>query len=316
MQQADIRKAADLIGEGQLVAMPTETVYGLAGDARNSRAVTSIFAVKDRPRFNPLICHVQDLEAAQRLGDFNDVALKVANAFWPGPLTLVVPLRENAGLSDLVTAGLETVALRVPNHPVAQALLKATGCPLAAPSANRSGRVSPTLAEHVRADLGGDVAMVLEGNGTQVGIESTIIDATGDAAHLLRLGAVTREALERVLGTVIGLPKSGDGKVRAPGQLTSHYAPSVPVRLNVITPKPGEALLAFGPEVPAHRGPVLNLSPAGSLDEAARNLFSYLRALDRDDIGAIAVMAIPNVGLGEAINDRLARAAAPRGIDG
>ena len=312
MQHLDISKAADLIRAGTLVAVPTETVYGLAADATNSEAVSEIFAVKSRPLFNPLICHVADIRAAQDIGLFNSDSLKLAEAFWPGPLTLVLPLRAESGLSDLVTAGLDTVAIRVPAHPIAQALLRDVGRPLAAPSANRSGRVSPTTAAHVRADLGEDVALVLDGDAAAVGIESTIVDCSGRSATLLRHGAVTREMLERELAHSVMVGEEAPQKVRAPGQLKSHYAPRALVRLNARRAEQGEALLAFGSDVPAHDGPLLNLSASGDLAEAARNLFSSLRALDREDIHTIAVMPVPNEGLGKAINDRLARAAAPR----
>lgn len=312
MQHLDISKAADLIRAGKLVAVPTETVYGLAADATNSEAVSEIFAVKSRPLFNPLICHVADIRAAQDIGLFNSDSLKLAEAFWPGPLTLVLPLRAGSGLSDLVTAGLDTVAIRVPAHPIAQALLRDVGRPLAAPSANRSGRVSPTTAAHVSADLGEDVALVLDGDAAAVGIESTIVDCSGRSATLLRHGAVTREMLERELAHPVMVGEEAPQEVRAPGQLKSHYAPRALVRLHAKRAERGEALLAFGPNIPAHDGPVLNLSASGDLAEAARNLFSSLRALDREDIHTIAVMPVPNEGLGKAINDRLARAAAPR----
>ena len=303
--QAGLAAAADLLRQGQLVAFPTETVYGLGGDARSDRAVARIFAAKGRPRFNPLIVHVPDVAAAREFGVFDDRAERLAAAFWPGPLTLVLPLR-SAGLSDLVTAGLASVAIRVPAHPVAQALLRASGGPLAAPSANPSGRVSPTRADHVMAGLAGRIAAVLDGGPCAVGVESTIVGLVG-AAELLRSGGVVLEALEAVLGPL----SSGEPQVRptAPGQLASHYAPEAAVRLGAVSVDPGEIGLGFGPGAFD-----LNLSDSGDLVEAAANLFHMLRQADRLAAGrGIAVAVVPEVGLGRAINDRLRRAAAPRG---
>ena len=245
--EAAIREAGRVLREAGLVAMPTETVYGLAGDATNGRAVASIYAAKGRPSFNPLIVHVESLDQASRLGTFSEAALQLARAFWPGPLTLVVPRRGDSGIADLVTAGLDSVAIRMPNHPVALALMAAAGRPLAAPSANRSGRLSPTRAEDVAAEFGNEVAMVLDGGACPHGIESTVVDATGESLALLRPGAVTAEAIEAV--TAKPLARGGQVSTRpnAPGQLESHYAPSARVRLNATTVAPDEALLAFGP---------------------------------------------------------------------
>jgi L-threonylcarbamoyladenylate synthase len=312
MPTNDIDAAVSALLAGRLVAIPTETVYGLAADATNTAAVASIFAAKHRPRFNPLICHVASAADAASFAILNDTAKQLTDAFWPGALTLVLPLRTDANISDLVTAGLDTVAVRVPAHPVALQVLQAVGRPLAAPSANRSGRVSPTTLEHVQFEFTPDVAMGLDGGPSQLGLESTIVDATQDRVRMLRLGSVTREAIEESLGEPLALVEPGKQPIQAPGQLQSHYAPSAQLRLNVRHPKPHEALLAFGCEVPAHAGPMANLSEAGDVTEAARNLFSALRTLDTTGASTIAVMPIPEKGLGEAINDRLRRAAAPR----
>jgi L-threonylcarbamoyladenylate synthase len=306
-----IARAGRLIRGGKLVAMPTETVYGLAGDATADRAVAAIFAAKARPRFNPLIVHVANASGAAKLAVFDARARKLAKAFWPGPLTLVLPRKAGAALSLLAAAGLETLALRVPAHPVARALIRAAGRPLAAPSANRSGRVSPTTAQHVAAELGGRVALILDGGPCRVGVESTVLDLSGARAALLRPGGVPREAIEALIGRVV-LPRA-TATVRSPGQLASHYAPDRPLRLNARRVRAGEALLAFG-AVPRGADPaaVLNLSARRDLTEAAANLFAGLRALDRAPFAAIAVAPIPRHGLGLAINDRLRRAAAPR----
>jgi L-threonylcarbamoyladenylate synthase len=306
---ATIARAAALLRAGQLVAFPTETVYGLGGDATNDHAVAAVFAAKARPRFNPLIVHVRDLAEAETLAVFTAVARRAAARFWPGPLTLVLPRQLSAALSLLASAGLDTVAIRVPVHPVAQVLLREAGRPIAAPSANRSGRVSPTSAAHVAEDLGDDVAMILDDGPTPVGLESTILDLSGEAPALLRPGAVTFEALTELLGP-IALP--GPGLPKSPGMLASHYAPRLPVRLAATEARPGEALLAFGGDAPPGFAEVLWLSRAGDLAEAAANLFAMLRRLDRPAFTGIAVMPIPEHGLGRAINDRLRRAAAPR----
>ncbi len=304
-----IEWAAGLIRSGQLVAFPTETVYGLGADATQDQAVAAIFEAKGRPRFNPLIVHVPDLASARQLGRFGPLAVTLAQACWPGPLTLVVPRATNCPISQLATAGLDTIALRVPRHAVALALLVAAGRPIAAPSANPSGHVSPTLAEHVAADLKERVAMILDGGPAEVGLESTVVDATGSQPVMLRSGGTTREEIERACGQVSLLATEGGERPVSPGQLLSHYAPSVPVRLNVVSLRADEALLAFGPSLPATSGLVFNLSPGADLREAAANLFAGLRSLDRPGVSAIAVMAIPHTGLGTAINDRLTRAA-------
>jgi L-threonylcarbamoyladenylate synthase len=307
---AAIARAAALLRAGRLVAFPTETVYGLGGDAMNDGAVAAIFAAKARPRFNPLIVHVRDLPEAETLAIFNSPARHAATRFWPGPLTFVLPRQPAAGLSLLASAGLDTVAIRVPDHPVAQALLREAGRPIAAPSANRSGRVSPTEAAHVAEDLGNDVALILDGGPTPVGLESTVLDLSGEAPALLRPGAVTLEALTEVLGP-IAFP--GSGIPKSPGMLASHYAPRLPVRIGATAARSGEALLAFGPNAPPGFAEVLWLSRSGDLPEAAANLFAMLRRLDSPSFTGIAVMPIPEHGLGRAINDRLSRAAAPRG---
>ena len=309
-----IEEAARLLNDGELVAFPTETVYGLGADATNGRAVAAVFETKGRPQFNPLIVHVPDLAAAERIAVVGPHARLLAEVFWPGPLTLVLKRRAESGLSDLVTAGLDTVAVRVPAHPVAQALLTATGKPLAAPSANRSGRVSPTRAQHVADDFGDDVRLVLDGGDTGYGVESTVVDASRfDGIRLLRPGAVTRGALQAVLMGPLAEDDAPDAtRPNSPGQLASHYAPNALLRLDATDVRPGEALLSFGPNPPATDGPAINLSASGDLAEAAAALFASLRALDRSGVAAIAVMPIPEHGLGEAINDRLRRAAAPR----
>ena len=303
-----LARAADLLRQGQLVAFPTETVYGLGGDARSDTAVARIFEAKDRPRFNPLIVHVPDTAAARRIALFDDRAERVAAAFWPGPLTLVLPLRPDAGLSPLVTAGLDSVALRVPAHPVARALLTAFGGPVAAPSANPSGRVSPTRARHVIDGLSGRIAAVVDGGACAVGVESTILGLVGGAA-LLRPGGIPAEALEDCLGHPLANCGSAE-RPNAPGQLASHYAPASAVRLNALARQQGEFWLGFGPDA---TDADLNLSPSADMVEAAANLFHYLRQADTAASGRpIAVSPIPEHGLGRAINDRLRRAAAPR----
>jgi L-threonylcarbamoyladenylate synthase len=292
-----------LLGQGALVAFPTETVYGLGADARDGQAVAAIYEAKGRPAFNPLIVHVPDAAAAKAFGEWSPTAEQLAQAFWPGPLSLVLPLRDGHGLSSLVTAGLDTVALRVPKHPAAQALLRAFGGPVAAPSANPSGRISPTTAQHVLEGLGGKVAAILDDGPCSVGLESTIIGLRG-APQLLRPGGVAQEDIEAVLGTSLA-PATGN-EVSAPGQLVSHYAPAAPVRLNARSAHPGEVYLGFG-----NMSCDLNLSPSGNLREAAAHLFDHLHRLDHTG-KPIAVAPIPATGLGLAINDRLKRAAAPR----
>ena len=307
--------AAAHLRAGRLVAFPTETVYGLGANACDGAAVAGIYAAKGRPRFNPLIVHVTSVAAAMCLAVFDDASERLAERFWPGPLTLVLPARPSNGIADLTTAGLDTIAIRVPSHPIALDLIARAGVPVAAPSANRSGHVSATTADHVRSDLGGDVAMILDGGATVHGLESTIVALLAGGAHLLRPGAVPREAIAAVLGRAVldgSRPATPDAPI-APGQLASHYAPAARVRLDATDVQPGEALLAFGPNPLPATGPVFNLSPRGDLVEAAANLFTALRALDAAGAGAITAMPIPDTGLGEAINDRLRRAAAPRG---
>ncbi|MEQ8825074.1 MAG: L-threonylcarbamoyladenylate synthase [Filomicrobium sp.] len=319
--QAAIEKAARVLREGGLVAMPTETVYGLAANAQNDRSVARIFEAKGRPRFNPLIVHIPDVAAAEQLAVFNDTARQLAETFWPGPLTLVLPRKADSGLSELVTAGLSTVALRVPGHPTTQALLRAAGVPVAAPSANRSGHISPTSSEHVAADLDGRIDMILDGGPCNVGVESTVVTFADDEKStpvLLRPGGITPHDIQTATGLQLRHPENptNDTAPRSPGQLTSHYAPTARLRLNVSQPEPGEALLAFGSELPPHCGPMVNLSATGDLQEAAANLFAALRDLDQHGCNSIAAMKIPKIGLGIAINDRLLRAAAPKVPDG
>ena len=304
---AGIAQAADLLRQGELVAFPTETVYGLGGDARSDRAVAGIFAAKGRPSFNPLIVHLPDLAAAEAIAEFGPRARDLAAAFWPGPLPLVLPLRADAGISPLVTAGLSTVAIRVPAHPLAQRLLRAFGGPVAAPSANPSGRVSPTRAEHVLDGLSGRIAAVLDGGPCAVGLESTILLADPDPI-LLRPGGLPVEALEAELGTRLASAAPA-AKPTAPGQLASHYAPDAAVRLDATSARDGEVLVGFG----AVKGS-LTLSDTGDLVEAAARLFQTLREADRlaGPGGHIAFAPVPDTGLGRAINDRLRRAAAPR----
>ncbi len=303
---AAIAAAARALRRGLLVAFPTETVYGLGADATNAQAVAAIYAVKGRPKRNPLICHVASVAAARLLGCFDARAELLARAFWPGPLTLVLPRRPDCRAVAQVSAGLASIALRVPSHPVALKLLQALRRPLAAPSANPSGRVSPTTARHVAADLGAGVAMVLDGGACAVGVESTVIDLCGRRARLLRPGGVARSGIEALIGP-LGAPRRG--RVAAPGMLASHYAPKLPVRLGARAPKGREALLAFGGPAPAGFVMVRNLSPKADLKQAARRLFAYLRALDDPRWRRIAVMPIPEDGIGAAINDRLRRAA-------
>ena len=302
---AGLQRAAEILRDGGLVSFPTETVYGLGADARDDRAIAGIYAAKRRPSFNPLIVHVADTVAAQRYVQFNDVATRLADAFWPGALTLVLPLVDGAGVSKLVTAGLETLAVRVPDHPVAKGLLEAFDGPIAAPSANPSGRVSPTTATHVLAGLAGRIDAVVDGGACGVGVESTIVSCIGEPA-LLRAGGIPVEAIEACLGHSLAQPDDPSTPI-SPGQLESHYAPHGKVRLNAKSVRDGEVLLGFGAV-----GADLNLSVSGDLTEAAANLFSCLHKLDEMGAKAIAVSPIPDQGLGRAINDRLKRAAAPR----
>lgn len=299
-----VDEAARLILGGLPVALPTETVYGLAADATNGEAVARIYAAKGRPSFNPLIVHVADLDAAERIAVFDPLARSLAARFWPGPLTLVLPLRRDAPISSLVVAGLPTIALRVPAHPAMQALLAATGRPLAAPSANASGRISPTRAEHVLASLGGRIPLILDAGAARHGIESTIVGVSQGAARLLRPGPLG----EAELGITLSAPPVG--AIEAPGQMQSHYAPAKPLRLDAAAPEPGEWMIGFG-TVPGDS----NLSTSGDLVEAAATLFDRLYEAETQRCAAIAIAPVPRDGLGLAINDRLARAAAPRRDD-
>jgi L-threonylcarbamoyladenylate synthase len=315
VDNAAIALAGDILRSGGLVGLPTETVYGLAADATNPEAVARIYEAKGRPRFNPLISHVADLDHALEHGIFDSTALMLAEAFWPGPLTLVVPLRPGSPISDLARAGLDTVALRVPGRAEARAIIAAAGRPLAAPSANRSGRISPTTAQDVAKELGAKVDVIIDAGAADVGVESTVIACLGNTATMLRPGGVPREALEKIATIAIDSRAAGTDTLRSPGQLASHYAPFAPLHTNVTNPPPDHAVLAFGYEnilSPGHLGMVINLSDRGDLREAAGRLFSALRELDATQPPAISVAPIPRHGLGEAINDRLARAAAPR----
>jgi L-threonylcarbamoyladenylate synthase len=300
---AAIAHAAKLFGRGQPVAVPTETVYGLAGDAGDGEAVARIYAAKGRPGFNPLIVHVANLADAEMLGEFSDLAHSLANRFWPGPLTLVLPLRSGAPIAPLITAGLPTIAIRIPAHPAMQALLAAARTPLAAPSANASGRISPTRAEHVLASLGGRIPLIIDGGPTALGLESTIVAVKGDEARLLRSGPIPAESFGIPVAT------ANSPSIESPGQLRSHYAPRKPLRLDAQGRRGGEWLIGFGPiEGDA------SLSVSGDLIEAAAKLFAALHEADRQPSASIGVAPIPETGLGAAINDRLRRAAAPRAM--
>ena len=308
--------AARALADGGLVAFPTETVYGLGADAANPAAIARLYQAKGRPAFHPLITHVGDLGAARQIGRFDRDALALAEAFWPGPLTLVLPKTGDCAVADLATAGLDTVAIRIPAHPVAQEILRLFGGPVVAPSANLSGHVSPTTAAHVQSDLAGRIDLIVDGGPVAVGVESTIVGCF-DEAVLLRPGGLPRGDIERVLGRKLVQPPgdADSGRPVAPGMLASHYAPRTLVRLDACNVEPGEALLAFGPVAVSGvdaATSVMNLSARGDLDEAAANLFGYLRALDVHGAHTIAVMPVPHHGLGEAINDRLRRAAVPR----
>ena len=315
-----VRQAARALSAGGLVAFPTETVYGLGADATNAVAIARLYAAKGRPAFNPLIAHVADVAAARALAVFDAEPEKLAAAFWPGPLTLVLRKRLECPVAELATAGLDTIAVRVPDHPVARDIVRALGKPIVAPSANRSGHVSPTTAAHVLADLRGRVDLIVDGGPTPVGVESTIVACVDGHALLLRPGGLPRADIEHVLGRPLAdapvMRIDGDAEAPlAPGMLASHYAPKAGLRLNATSVHAGDALLAFGEKLPpgAERAVrMLNLSRRGNLVEAAANLFSHLRALDAAGASTIAVMPVPHDGLGEAINDRLARAAAPR----
>ena len=316
--EAAVAAAARCLKEGGLVAFPTETVYGLGADAAQAPAIARLYEAKGRPSFNPLIAHVADIDAARRIARFDATASALAEAFWPGPLTLVLPKTADCAVAELATAGLDTVAIRVPAHPVARDILRAFGGAVVAPSANLSGHVSPTTAAHVASDLSGRIDLILDAGAVAVGVESTIVGCF-EVPMLLRPGGLPREAIEGVLGHALQrLPEDAvndNDQPLAPGMLASHYAPRTPVRLNAGHVEPDEALLAFGKAEltgASSAKAVMNLSAAGSLAEAAANLFGYLRSLDAKGARAIAVMPVPHRGLGEAINDRLRRAAVGR----
>jgi L-threonylcarbamoyladenylate synthase len=300
----DLRVAVEALRAGRLVIMPTETVYGLAADAGDAAAVARIYEAKERPAFNPLIAHVVDTAAARAIADLDDRALALAEAFWPGALTIVAPIGDSRAICDLARGGLDTVAVRAPAHPLARELLRAFGGPLVAPSANRSGRPSPTTLADAVAETGAAASHALDGGTCRIGLESTVVSLIGGSARLLRPGAVTRDQIEALVGP---LAEADLDARRSPGRLARHYAPNAPVRLDVSSPRPGEAYLAFG--MAATDPAVFNLSPGRDLAEAAANLFAFLRAADRLAPPAISIAPIPRSGLGEAINDRLKRAA-------
>nr|WP_245498075.1 L-threonylcarbamoyladenylate synthase [Hansschlegelia quercus] len=308
----DAEEAGALLARGGLVAFPTETVYGLGADAGNAAAVASLYGAKGRPSFNPLIAHVPSVVEARTVAVFDVDAERLAAAFWPGPLTLVLPAASGCPVCELARSGLETVAVRAPDHPIAEAILRAAGRPIVAPSANRSGRVSPTTADHVLTDLDGLIDAVLDGGATRVGLESTIVACLGGAATLLRPGGVPREAIEAALGRALALPAEDEHAPASPGRLASHYAPAAALRLDAAAPAAGEAWLGFGPD-DVTDGVRDTLSASGDLAEAAARLFTTLRSLDATGVARIAVAPIPVGGLGDAIRDRLKRAAAPRG---
>jgi L-threonylcarbamoyladenylate synthase len=315
--EAAVADAVRCLQGGGLVAFPTETVYGLGADATDAAAIARLYEAKGRPAFNPLIAHLSDLKAAQRIARFDAQAILLAEAFWPGPLTLVLAKAPGCAVADLATAGLDTIAVRVPAHRIAREILRAFGGPVVAPSANLSGHVSPTTAAHVQNDLEGRIDLIIDGGAVEVGVESTIVGCF-DAPMLLRPGGIPRGEIERVLGRTLLQPpddaETDSGQPLAPGMLASHYAPRTQVRLNAERVEDDEVLLAFGPNILSgiSGSAVMNLSARSDLNEAAANLFGYLRALDARGARAIAVMPVPHHGLGEAINDRLRRAAVPR----
>lgn len=306
---ASVTKAAEFLRAGKLVAFPTETVYGLGADATNDRAVAAIYAAKGRPDFNPLIVHVAEASALDDLVEWNETARLLASHFWPGPLTLVLPRKKSCPVSLLVSAGMDTLAVRIPSHPVALQLLREVGKPIAAPSANASGKLSPTTPLHVAESLGDKVDLILAGGRSQVGVESTVLNLTSPRPIILRPGGITKEQLEKLLGSVDEAQSTTEQTLLSPGMLASHYAPHLPLRLNADAAGVDEGLLTFGPDFSVKGGAVrLNLSEAGDLNEAAANLFAMLRQLDQPHLSGIAVVPIPNIGLGVAINDRLKRA--------
>src|SRR5690554_2910446 len=311
LDEANLQTAAEVLRAGGLVAFPTETVYGLGADATNDKAVARIFSAKGRPRFNPLICHYRDVEAMASSVVLDERAEALARAFWPGALTLVLPRADHCPASLLCSAGLSSLAVRIPALEAARELLSMVGRPVAAPSANRSGKISPTRAEHVLEELAGRVEVILDGGPCPIGVESTVVSLLDERPLLLRPGGITAEELAEVLGEELLLPGSQDS-ITSPGMLSSHYAPESRLRLDAETVEPGEALLAFGPSPLPGAAVQINLSPSGDLEEAAARLFAALRSLDASGVDTIAVMPIPEQGLGRAINDRLRRAAAPR----
>lgn len=313
--EAALARACEVLGRGVPVAIPTETVYGLAADATNPLAIARIYEMKGRPRFNPLICHMADLAMAEDHAVFDPLSRKIAEAFWPGPLTLVLPIRPESAIHPLARAGLDTVGIRLPSG-FASRLLSAFGRPLAAPSANTSGRISPTTARHVADDFGAKLELVLDAGPAVVGLESTILKVEGETIRLLRPGGLDAAAVEAIIGRPVLRNEKAGAAIEAPGMLASHYAPDAPVRLNARDVRPGEVLIRFGGAAlpgEAEAAMVLDLSPGGDLAEAAANLFGYMKQADAAGAGAIAFSPIPDTGLGEAINDRLQRAAAPRG---
>ncbi|NQX79876.1 MAG: threonylcarbamoyl-AMP synthase [Hyphomicrobiaceae bacterium] len=309
---SNIATAGAAIRSGELIGLPTETVYGLAADATNEAAVLKIYETKRRPKINPLIVHITNIAEAKKIAKFNMLAEKLANAWWPGPLTLVLPMLNNSSIADVVVNGQQTIALRIPAHPVAYKVIEAADRPIAAPSANISGHISATNAEHVLADFGNNVPFVLDAGPSDHGLESTIIDTTDNIATILRHGHITLDDIKSLNCRTKNHANKFSTKPNAPGQLLSHYSPHSKVRLNVLRPNSGEAFIAFGSNVPSHSGPFTNISRSGDLLEAAFNLFTALRHLDSSFPKSIAVMPIPNHGIGIAINDRLNRAAAPR----
>ncbi len=310
--QTTYEQASGLLAAGELVSFPTETVYGIGADASNGEAVAKIYAAKNRPDFNPLIVHVSDRDSASNYALMNDLAKRLADAFWPGPFTMVLPRKKKCGISSLVTAGLETIAIRVPKNDVAHALISTFNGPVAAPSANKSGKISPTTAHHVEEEFGGELQMIIDGGPCEKGIESTIVAITDNHVTLLRPGSITADDIKKIVGKKINISEIIPPQINAPGQMASHYAPNTKMRLNVSNPQPGECLLAFGDIDNTTDTFNLNLSRSGNLNEAAANLFSMMRKLDAMGFSTIAVSPIPETGLGVAINDRLRRAAAPK----
>lgn len=313
--EQNMKFAANLLRQGNIVSFPTETVYGLGADATNSAAIAKIYQAKNRPSFNPLIIHLSEAKTVSNYVKMNELAKRLAENFWPGPFTMVLPLNNNNGLSDLVTAGLKTAAIRVPENPVAQSLLMLFDGPIAAPSANKSGHISPTSAKHVDSEFGEELEIIIDDGPCKKGLESTIVEVTDNQVRLLRPGSITPQQIEEVIGQKI-IPTNNAFKTpNAPGQLKSHYAPQAQVRLNAVQTNRNECLLAFGDVNHSNDVYSLNLSTSGNLEEAATNLFSMMRKLDKKKYSTIAVSPIPEIGLGIAINDRLKRAAAPKDED-